>query len=340
MTTKLTIDQIRKSLPERERRLVPAKVGPIELRTDGEDPKITMHIPYGTRSEGLPFTEIVQPGAFKRSLSHQRSGKRSDVVALWNHDPNWVLGRQSNGTLTFDDGDEALSATAQLEGRDTMHQHFARRVERRDVQGSSFGFEKVKDTWVEEDDGTTTRYLDEVKLFDVSPVTYPVYPDSGAEARSVVDVAILKSGFDLSELASVLQEVKDGTVPEGRRSLLERFIARLERLMPTPPVEPIDWARKIALHARASGIPDVRAKTASVDGQEHPSSDFAYVPDPDKPSTWGFPVFDASHAQNALARWNQADIPAADKEAVKRKILAACHKFKIDTTAFEKEFGS
>ena len=28
------------------------------------------------------------------------------------------------------------------------------------------------------------------------------------------------------------------------------------------------------------------SKTKKVDGEAHPASDFAYVPDPEKPSTW------------------------------------------------------
>ena len=44
-----------------------------------------------------------------------------------------------------------------------------------------------------------------------------------------------------------------------------------------------------------------KAMTASVNGEPHPASDFAYVPDKDKPSTWKLPIFDASHVSAALA---------------------------------------
>ncbi|MFR4417134.1 MAG: hypothetical protein ACLT8E_07015 [Akkermansia sp.] len=37
------------------------------------------------------------------------------------------------------------------------------------------------------------------------------------------------------------------------------------------------------------------------DGEEHPASDFAYVPDPEKPSTWKLPIFNMHHVGGALA---------------------------------------
>lgn len=69
--------------------------------------------------------------------------------------------------------------------------------------------------------------------------------------------------------------------------------------------------------------------TASVDGKEHPASDFAYVPDPSKPSTWKFPIFDANHVRDALARFDQADLPADAKAHVRARILVAAQRFGI-----------
>lgn len=73
-----------------------------------------------------------------------------------------------------------------------------------------------------------------------------------------------------------------------------------------------------------------KAVTASVDGEDHPASDFAYVPDPDMPSTWKLPIFDAAHARNALARLNQTEIPSGDKEKVRAKVERAAREFGVD----------
>ena len=66
--------------------------------------------------------------------------------------------------------------------------------------------------------------------------------------------------------------------------------------------------------------------TKTVDGEQHPKEDFAYCPN-DDPSSWKFPIFDKAHVDNATARLNQADIPAADMASVKAKIKSAWKKY-------------
>lgn len=68
-------------------------------------------------------------------------------------------------------------------------------------------------------------------------------------------------------------------------------------------------------------------KTKKVDGAEHPASDFAYVPDPEKPSTWKLPIFNAHHVGAALAamtsdyRGHEVEIPEKDRKKVMMRIL-------------------
>lgn len=76
---------------------------------------------------------------------------------------------------------------------------------------------------------------------------------------------------------------------------------------------------------------------ATVSGEKVKREDFAYAPAGSKPSEWKLPVHDKNHTQNALARFNQTDLPADAKAGVKRKILERAHKFGIDTSGFEKE---
>lgn len=181
-TTTQTIDALRKQLPRMERRLSPT----LSLRAEGEsEPRIAMFIPYDKPARiGDLFTEFVAPGAFKRTLAH----RSSDVVALWNHDAALVLGRESNGTLTFRDGKEGLEAVVTLDPENSDHQKFHRMVQRRDVKSASFAFEVVEENWRNLDDGTIERTLEEVKLYDVSPVTFPAYPDSESESRALAQL--------------------------------------------------------------------------------------------------------------------------------------------------------
>ena len=47
-------------------------------------------------------------------------------------------------------------------------------------------FRTARDRWEEEKDGTILRTILEVEeLFDVSPVTYPAYPDTTVAVRSL-----------------------------------------------------------------------------------------------------------------------------------------------------------
>lgn len=249
-----SIDAIRKALPQIERREIRLDVRQLEIREDPENPEITMRIPYNSNSEDMGFVERIAPGAFARSI---RNGMRAkikatdttyrDVVSLWNHDPNLPLGRQSNETLRFDDSEEELQAIVTLDPGDTNHQNALRRVQRRDVVGSSFGFEKIVDDW-DEEDGKPLRTLVEVRLFDVSPVTFPAYP--GSEARSMVDIALRRSGVDLSDLADLLSGAKAGKVAEEYRDRLRAWIRHLESLV--PPFQRTDdgMERRLMLHER------------------------------------------------------------------------------------------
>jgi hypothetical protein len=229
MTTN-QIDALRAQLPKRERRFI---AGAAELRSDdAKAPKIGMRIPFGRRSVDMGFIEIIDPGAFDKTLSE----RGADVVALWNHDPLWVLGRQSNRMLSVQATDDALEGEVTLDGEDPMHKHFARRVERRDVVGSSFGFETVRQEWVDEPDGTVVRTLLEVKLFDLSPVTFPAYPDSDAERRALGDARLVElaaaRGIDPLEFVRVLAAAKDGHVEARHVESVQRWVATLRGLLP------------------------------------------------------------------------------------------------------------
>lgn len=76
------------------------------------------------------------------------------------------------------------------------------------------------------------------------------------------------------------------------------------------------------------------SKATKKEGDETLSaSAYAYVPDPEKSSTWKLRIDDANHTRAAVAalgegfRGNKVQIPAEDLPAVKRKVKAAYKKF-------------
>jgi HK97 family phage prohead protease len=133
--------------------------------------------------------EQVAPTAFDRALNGE-----DDVRLLFNHNADHVLARSKygEGTLTLSKDDNGLVAEASLPDT-TMGRDLAVMLERRDVDQMSFGFRTIKDSWEERDietvDGETItvqmRTLEEVELFDVSPVTFPAYPSTDAELNSL-----------------------------------------------------------------------------------------------------------------------------------------------------------
>lgn len=153
-----------------------------ELRTITDDDGLRHIIGYAavfnSLSEDLGgFREKIDPGAFANSINSD------DVRALWNHDSNYILGRNKSGTLTLAEDQRGLKIDITPPdsqwARDLMTS-----IERGDVSQMSFGFRTVEQRW-EGEYPDETRTLMEVQLFDVSPVTFPAYPDTSIGLRSL-----------------------------------------------------------------------------------------------------------------------------------------------------------
>lgn len=153
--------------------------------TTGDDEKPVKHLigyaaMFGKRTTIFPgMDEIVAPGAFSASLK-----KGDDVRALFNHSPDMVLGRSKAGTLTLEEDDKGLRYDITLPDTQIAEDLYTL-VNRGDVSGSSFAFRCTKDEWDKSDPKCALRTLKEVKLFDVSPVTYPAYPQTKVSARAL-----------------------------------------------------------------------------------------------------------------------------------------------------------
>ena len=97
-------------LPEFERRFFSRSNEGLEIRAagDGDLPKIVTleRTNSDTVIAGL-FVERIERGAFSRAI---REGH--DVRALFNHDPNQVLARTKNKTLTLRETEEGLESEA------------------------------------------------------------------------------------------------------------------------------------------------------------------------------------------------------------------------------------
>ena len=192
---------------------------PIELRVEGGDsPKIVGHAAvFNKWSEDLGgFREKIAPGAFTKTISE------GDVRALFNHDPNFVLGRNKAGTLSLEEDKKGLKVS--IDPPDTQWaRDLTTSIERGDINQMSFGFRTVKDQWTTPKTGNENkRELLEVELFDVSPVTFPAYPQTDVGVRSI----------DLDEMNRVLLKAdKDIPLSEDDETIIRSNIAILEHLI-------------------------------------------------------------------------------------------------------------
>lgn len=149
----------------------------VETRDD-KPPKIKGHAAVFDVIAGDGwFREKVAPGAFTESL------KIDDIRALWNHDTNIVLGRNRANTLKLWEDAEGLSV--EITPPDTqLVRDMLESIARGDVSQMSFGFQVLRQTWVEEEDEKDLRIIDKVKLWEVSPVTFPFYEDTDVALNS------------------------------------------------------------------------------------------------------------------------------------------------------------
>jgi HK97 family phage prohead protease len=134
-----------------------------------------------TTTIGGWFDEMIEPGAFTEAL------QTSDIRALFNHDPNYILARSTSGTLEVIEDEKGLFYRFDVPNSN-FGNDFLEMLRRGDVSQSSFAFTVAKQRWEEEKIGDESKYkrvIEKVdQIYDVSPVTYPAYPETSVSSRS------------------------------------------------------------------------------------------------------------------------------------------------------------
>lgn len=130
---------------------------------------------FDSPSEPLPWTEYVKRGAFTKTI---KDG--ADVRLLIDH-TGVPLARTKSGTLTLREDNKGLFMEARLDPNNPDAVKMRSALMRGDVSQMSFAFETIKDAWNQD---RSVRELREVKLHDVSIVTYPAYEETSAEIRN------------------------------------------------------------------------------------------------------------------------------------------------------------
>ena len=154
-----------------------------EIRAGSDDEPtqlIGLAAVFDVLSENLGgFREIIKPGAFDEA-------DMTDVRALFNHDPSFIMGRTVAKTLALQIVEEGLKFTADLPDTQLIRDLVVAPIERGDITQSSFGFFVAVggSSFDEDDDGRLIRTITKFsRIFDVSPVTFPAFPDTKVATR-------------------------------------------------------------------------------------------------------------------------------------------------------------
>ena len=190
-----------------------------EAAIDSEDLVFTgyasvFNSPYSVADSRGVYNEIVNPGAFSKTLNEQ-----DDVKFLINHD-GIPLARTKSGTLELREDEHGLFVKAELDEANPRVAEISSALKRGDLSEMSFGFHAIKDEF---SDGGETRTLKELRLLDVSVVTWPANPATVGKIR----------GVDLGELQSTLAEVRNDEATTDQADKIKEVIGQLSDLLPS-----------------------------------------------------------------------------------------------------------
>ena len=203
-----------------ERRFLPMSAAGIHIeeRDDGS-PVISgiASVFYdGTpRTEYQPWPGVVErimPTAFDKAM---KPAKDEDTVALFNHNPDHILGRRSAKTLRLRRKAEGLGYFIDV-GDTTVAQDVRKHIERGDLTGSSFSFIIDDYRWHLEDGVEVREIHSAYPLFDVGPVTFPAYKATSVSARSEASLNAWRNAWREEREQAPTAEGEDDPEPEVR----------------------------------------------------------------------------------------------------------------------------
>lgn len=160
-----------------ERRVIAGTELRVERREDGQPVIRGTAIVFDKLSEDL--------GGFKERIAPDVTIEFDpELVSLFNHDANLVLGRVP-GTMRVERTDQGVTyEVTPSEARADV----VAAIERGDVRGNSFMFRVGADHWDRQADGSEIRTVNAMSVMEMGPVVFPAYRDT--------DVAIAKRSRD------------------------------------------------------------------------------------------------------------------------------------------------
>lgn len=181
-----------------------------DVSTDGEIRMGGTAAVFGARAkvrlrDGRVVAEEVAESAFNNTL------QRGDIFLLWQHNPAEPMARTGAGSLSL-----SVRTDGKLPGLDWQAQNMpltqrvkdaAALLEANVVDKMSFGFTVPKggDTIEPQEDGTMLRRIHDMRLAEISLVTWPAYQETSASLRADAFALLCRSlGVDEDEILTAM----------------------------------------------------------------------------------------------------------------------------------------
>lgn len=151
-------------MPINDSGLLELKAEVKELKEDGTFSGIASV--YGVEDLG---GDVIDKGAFSKTVA-----ENPDVLILWQHQAAEVIGSGS-----VKEWQNKILINGQLDLEDPTGQKAYQKLKKKLIKGLSIGFQTIKATWEEiEENGRTrfVRHIQELKLWEISVVTFPMLP--------------------------------------------------------------------------------------------------------------------------------------------------------------------
>jgi uncharacterized protein len=142
--------------------------------------------------------EIITKGAFDNTLNN-------DIRALWNHNTQFVLGRNKSNSLELKTDDKGLFGKITLP-KTQYAKDLYELIKRGDINQASFGFNILDEDFEELANGGYRWRINEIDLHEISVVTFHAYENTTVQAR-----------------AKQVEKIKERKLQEKRTALQKRL---------------------------------------------------------------------------------------------------------------------
>lgn len=154
-------------------------IGDIAFVMEGDKPRIDARaIKYDSWSVDL--------GGFRERIVAGAMNLDQDLVALFDHSTDKVLGRVSAGTMEVREDSLGVAFTAYLPDT-TWAKDLQVSMKRGDIKGCSFRMFVDQEKWYTDASGQICRDILSARVSELTVTSMPAYPETTAEARSAVE---------------------------------------------------------------------------------------------------------------------------------------------------------